>query len=156
MLIDKWVVVNKLIDLENEYQFHKPNWDAETLYRKLCEVEIEIGKTPDVGGDLIRLSDLMKFPIRIDHYDKENGNEHFVYGVESVLEYADYLPRVEAEPVVHAHWVGTQYDGYADGYPVYDLWECSECREEYESEGDPPPYDRCPHCGAHMDEEVAR
>lgn len=55
----------------------------------------------DLSGDLIRLSDLMKFPIRIDHYDTENGNEHFVYGVESVLEYAEYLPKVEAEPVVY-------------------------------------------------------
>lgn len=53
-----------------------------------------------VKDDLIRLSDLMKFPIRIDHYDKVNGNEHFVYGIETVLEYAEALPRVEAEPVV--------------------------------------------------------
>ena len=53
-----------------------------------------------MSSDLIRLSDLMKFPIRIDHYDKVNGNEHFVLGIESVLEYAENLPRVEAEPVV--------------------------------------------------------
>lgn len=56
-------------------------------------------------------------------------------------------------PVVHGYWVGTQYDGFADGCPVYDLWECSECREEYESEGDPPPYNYCPKCGAKMDGE---
>lgn len=44
-LIRKCDVVSKLIHLENEYQFHKPNWDADTLYRKLIEVELEIGKT---------------------------------------------------------------------------------------------------------------
>ena len=58
---------------------------------------------------------------------------------------------VDAVEVVHGRWIGTQYDGYADGCPVYDLWECSECREEYESEGDPPPYNYCPNCGAKMD-----
>ena len=49
---------------------------------------------------LIRLGDLMKFPIRIDHYDRENGNEHFVMGIESVLEYAENLPTVDAVEVV--------------------------------------------------------
>jgi hypothetical protein len=95
------------------------------------------------SGDWIRLSDLMKFPIRIDHYDKEQGNEHFVYGVETVLEYAENLPRVEAEPVVHAHWELGDVIGLckcsACGWPDNQ----TECRL------------RCSYCGAHMDEEVA-
>lgn len=33
-------------------------------------------------------------------------------------------------PVRHGRWIGLEYDGYADGAPVYDLWECSECGEE--------------------------
>lgn len=53
----------------------------------------------------------------------------------------------------HGYWVGVEYDGYADGCPVYHLWECSRCHEEYESEGDPPNYDHCPSCGAKMDLE---
>lgn len=61
-----------------------------------------------------------------------------------------HAPGISAT-VVHGRWVGTQYDGYADGSPVYDVWECSECRAEYESEGDPPPYNFCPNCGAKMD-----
>ena len=48
---------------------------------------------------LIDADELNKFPIRLDHYDKEHGNEHFVYGIESVLEYAEYLPTVDAVPV---------------------------------------------------------
>lgn len=55
--------------------------------------------------------------------------------------------------VVHAEWVGTEYDGYADGYPVYDKWECSHCHEEFSSEGEPPQYNYCPECGAKMDYE---
>ena len=39
----------------------------------------------------INLEELMKFPIRLDHYDKEHGNEHFIYGIETVLEYAENL-----------------------------------------------------------------
>jgi hypothetical protein len=45
-LIDKNEVVNKLIRLENAYQFYKEKWDADVLYRRICELEIGIGKTP--------------------------------------------------------------------------------------------------------------
>lgn len=43
-LINKWDAVSKLVHLENEYNFFK--WDAETLYRNLCQVEIAIAKMP--------------------------------------------------------------------------------------------------------------
>ena len=48
---------------------------------------------------LIDANALNKFPIRLDHYDKEHGSEDFVLGIESVLEYAEYLPTVAAVPV---------------------------------------------------------
>lgn len=44
--IDKLSVVNRLIDLENEFQQYKPFHGFEhAMYRKLCEAEIAIGKT---------------------------------------------------------------------------------------------------------------
>lgn len=44
--IDKLSVVNRLIDLENEFQQYKPfNGFEHAMYRKLCEAEIAIGKT---------------------------------------------------------------------------------------------------------------
>ena len=49
---------------------------------------------------LIDLDELLKFPIRLDTYDKKNGNKHFVFGIESVLEYAENLPIVDAVEVV--------------------------------------------------------
>ena len=49
-LINKWDVVNKLIQLENNYNFYKDVWDAQTLYRRICEHEIVIGKTPTVDA----------------------------------------------------------------------------------------------------------
>jgi hypothetical protein len=48
---------------------------------------------------LINLDELLKFPIRKNHYDKENGSAEFVNGVESVLEYAEALPQVDAIPI---------------------------------------------------------
>ena len=48
---------------------------------------------------LIDADALNKFPIRLDHYDKEHGSEDFVLGIESVLEYAEYLPTIAAVPV---------------------------------------------------------
>ena len=61
------------------------------------------------------------------------------------------IGKTEAEPVRHGEWVGTDFDGYADGNPVYYLWQCSCCHEEYERDGLPPWYDYCPNCGAKMD-----
>lgn len=43
---------------------------------------------------------LMQFPIRRDHYDRKNGNKHFINGIESVLEYAENLPAADVAPVV--------------------------------------------------------
>jgi hypothetical protein len=59
-------------------------------------------------------------------------------------------PTVDAVEVVHARWIPLEYDGYASGNPVWDLWECSECQEEHSGDEDTlTPY--CPHCGALMD-----
>ena len=44
----------------------------------------------------IKLEDLTKFPIRLDHYDKEHGSKDFVYGIETVLEYAENLQTTDA------------------------------------------------------------
>ena len=44
--IEKWSVVNRLIDIENEFQHYKPFHGFEhAMYRKICEAEIAIGKT---------------------------------------------------------------------------------------------------------------
>lgn len=63
----------------------------------------------------IKLEDLQKFPIRKDHYDKKNGSETYVFGVEDVLEYAKYLPTADVVEVVRCkdcqYWTGKDYDG---------------------------------------------
>lgn len=68
--------------------------------------------------------------------------------LKSYLENAPTLTLDDLRP--KGRWIGTGYDGYADGCLVYDLWECSECRAEFGCVGDPPPYEFCPSCGADM------
>ena len=58
------------------------------------------------------------------------------------LELVTYEPAVDAEPVVHAHWVGDPGD-----------WHCSHCGA-FAPDGGFEQTKRCPNCGAHMDEEV--
>ena len=43
---------------------------------------------------------LQELPIRANRCDKEHANEHFINGIETVLEYAEQLPTVDAEVVV--------------------------------------------------------
>lgn len=43
---------------------------------------------------------LEEFPIRANSCDKEHANTHFINGIESVMEYAEHLPTVDAEVVV--------------------------------------------------------
>jgi hypothetical protein len=108
-LIEKWKVVDMLTALENEFQHYKPFHGFEhAMYRKLVEVEMEIGK----------------------------------------------MVSVEAEPVVHAHWIyhegwDSRHSCSACGFAVSD----EVCFEHF---GDFAIYGRrCLQCGAHMDEEVA-
>ena len=80
------------------------------------------------------------------------------YGVSIEVILAN-IPAVEAEPVVHAHWV----DRYGGRF-VNPLYECSAClgKALFEIKVDGLGHEYiaqmlsncCPHCGAHMNEEV--
>ncbi len=43
-------------------------------------------------------------------------------------------------------------DGYSDGYPVYDMYDCPNCGRSYEIDGEK--YDFCPNCGQAIDWSV--
>ena len=94
-------------------------------------------------AEYIERSALMQFPIRRNHYDRKNGNKHFINGIESVLEYAENLPAADVAPVVHGRWI---YKGDSD------MWVCSRCGRGVNA--DPEGIDLyCYHCGAKMDEK---
>ena len=58
-------------------------------------------------------------------------------------------PTETIKPAIKAEWIGIEYDGYADGNPVYDVWACSKCDCEWSGDYDTlPTY--CPDCGAEM------
>lgn len=61
------------------------------------------------------------------------------------------VPSADVQPVRHGWFIGTEYDGYADGSPVFYEWKCSECGCIFED--DEPAYNYCPNCGARMDGE---
>ena len=66
--IEKWSIVNRLIDIENEFQQYKPFHGFEhAMYRKICEAEIAIGKTQAVNA--VPVSELKK--LRDDLYAED-------------------------------------------------------------------------------------
>lgn len=92
-------------------------------------------------SEYIEKEALRQFPIRKDHYDKENGDEHFIFGIEAVLEYAENLPAADVAPVWHAKW------GVNVGMNFFKERNCPVCKKRIESNF----WNYCPNCGAKMD-----
>ena len=99
-------------------------------------------------AEYIERSALMQFPIRRNHYDRKNGNKHFINGIESVLEYAENLPAADVAPVVHGRWIEQKK------YTSITMYDCSICGTRIFDNGHSLNY--CPHCGAKMDEKEDR
>ena len=98
-------------------------------------------------AEYINREAIMKFPIRKDHCDKEHANEHFINGIESVLEYVENLPAADVTPVRHGRWEKSS-----------GLYSCSECGMTcpYDVQADAIEYwacNYCPNCGAKMEGE---
>ena len=70
-------------------------------------------------------------------------------------ERANFCPLVEVpahgRPALRGEWAG-DYDGYADGAPVYDMWSCSCCGKQFDEWDEKPTWKFCPECGADMRE----
>lgn len=95
-------------------------------------------------AEYIEREALMRYPIRRDHYDRKNGNEHFINGIESVLEYAEFLPAADVTPVRHGLWLDNE-----------DYMFCSCCGVQwYYCDNDTQDFMYCPNCGAKMDLEA--
>ena len=76
-------------------------------------------------AEYIERGALMQFPIRRNHYDRKNGNKHFINGIESVLEYAENLPAADVATVVHARWIPSESD-FDDDDTLFDGEECCD------------------------------
>ena len=51
-------------------------------------------------AEYINKEEILKFPIRIHHCDREHGSAHFVYGIECVMEYIENIPPADVVEVV--------------------------------------------------------
>lgn len=101
----------------------------------------------------ISLESLMDFPIRADRCDKKHANEDFIFGIESVMEYARNHSTDDVVQVVHGQWI---LHHTVTGSPYT---ECSHCCTDFAFKTDRGtlakldmrgmPY--CPRCGAKMD-----
>lgn len=78
----------------------------------------------------------------------------FSQQINVILAIVDAQPTADVAEVRHGRWIGIEYDGYADGFPVYDLWECSECGEEVRGDDVPSTHPWCHSCGARMGKEA--
>lgn len=85
------------------------------------------------------------YPIRLNHYDKKNGNIDFVLGIESVLEYIDELPAADVVEVVHGEWI-------EDCDRIVHCSVCKVARNNFLGVGGSL-WHYCPNCGAKMDGE---
>lgn len=75
---------------------------------------------------------LRQFPIRADHYDTEHGNEHFIFGIEAVMEYAENLPVADVEPVIRCRdctfWTKGKYKQGPDPEHMEYVGSCALSR----------------------------
>ena len=102
-------------------------------------------------AEYIERGALMQFPIRRDHYDRKNGNRHFINGIETVLEYAENLQAADVAPVVHGLWErepSSSWRWTPSGAVAVTrtTYRCGLC-----GRGTAVKSNYCPNCGAKMD-----
>lgn len=88
----------------------------------------------------------------IDAAEQRQGMGHIA--ASTLRRYIKRQPLAAVVQARHGYWRGLEYDGFADGFPVYDLWECSECGEEVSGDDVPNTHLWCYNCGAKMDGEA--
>lgn len=77
----------------------------------------------DDTTDYIKREDAVAYPLSWEHYDKKNGNRHFIAGVESYREYIESIPSADVRDDATAHKVVG--GGERDGSTCW--FECSNC-----------------------------
>lgn len=97
---------------------------------------------------------VLQFPIRKDHCDKEHANKHFIFGVESVMEYVENLPAADVAEVRHGRW-----ELYGNDDDLGSSYFCSVCHSSFDEDwfynhNKFRPFKFCPNCSARMGEEA--
>ena len=92
---------------------------------------------------------ILSYPIRADHCDKKHANEHFIFGIESVMEFAENLPAADVAEVRHGRWEDKTNISRAE---VEQRVDCSVCGQIFWTTA-VLSFNYCPNCGARMDKE---
>lgn len=71
-------------------------------------------------SDYIEREAVLAYPIRKDKCDRKHANKHFIFGIESVIEFVENLPAADVAPVVRCSQC-VQYED--NGYHFCNKWE---------------------------------
>lgn len=99
-------------------------------------------------SDYIEREAVLAYPIRKDKCDRKHANEHFILGIESVIEFVEDLPAADVASVRHGYWEFPIFTDSDDG--LDPRVKCSECGS---IEAAFARWKYCPNCGAKMDKE---
>ena len=130
-------------DAKREIMFAKRNVMADSWIDKAYDMAIKALEQPVPCEDAVNREAVLH---KIDVLKK---TEDGMLAPEDIAIAVTYLPTVTPK-MRTGRFLGTAFDGYADGYPVYFEWQCSECGCVFEDEE--PTYNFCPNCGADMRE----
>lgn len=132
--------------------------DADAAHSKLTELyknaKGEARRAYSRAIDVICDADTIEEPLKIPDVERVL-NETTVFSAcfrerITLREFMNKVQKGECNKFRHGRWIPREYDGYADGAPVWDKWECSECGHEHSGEEDTLTA-FCPECGARMD-----
>lgn len=93
-------------------------------------------------SDYIEREAVLAYPLRKDKCDREHANKHFIFGIESVIEFVEDLPAADVAPVRHGRWDENGRCTLCGGHAPF--WAMASTY--YKS-----PW--CHECGARMDKE---
>jgi len=86
----------------------------------------------------------------MNHIEREYRAWGDEYDAMQILGDIEDMPGEDITLVKRGQWVG-EYDGYADGCPVVDMWSCSACGKRFDEWEVQPTWKFCPCCGAKME-----
>lgn len=97
-------------------------------------------------SDYIEREAALAYPIRKDKCDRKHANKHFIFGIESVIEFVENLPAADVAPVEHGHWNDINPAVLKPGISWVCRCSLCGCPQDYK-------HNYCPNCGARMDKE---
>lgn len=145
----EYIVETNLPMIENypdEYGYIEKYYDRKECVEECQQLiewlkELKALRTERTSDDLISRADVIDAMAELQARASSKGE---LTGISKAWKKIKGLPSAKQTGA----WIG-EADGYADGWPVYDMWYCSECDYAVESD-EIPIWNFCPNCGARM------